>query len=109
VGSSVIALGGCCNLAVVLANGGRMPVDIAGLPVDQRMDLASLSSVSSTHALLDSSTRLPMLADRFTAYPFPGIASPGDVLMAVGFILMAALAMQRPRSARKDVALEEAA
>jgi hypothetical protein len=50
-----------------------------------------------------------MLADRFTAYPFPGIASPGDVLMAVGFILMAALAMQRPRSARKDVALEEAA
>jgi hypothetical protein len=29
--------------------------------------------------------------------------------MAVGFILMAALAMQRPRSARKDVALEEAA
>jgi len=94
----LLIVGGLANQAVRLANGGRMPVDIASLPPDTQLDLANLARDSSTYRLAGPDTRLPWLDDRFPVPIFPGIASLGDILVATGIICMAAaLTVARPR------------
>lgn len=90
----MLALGLGCNLAVILANGGFMP-----LPWDAAASLASpsilnsleigarISSGSKDILLLNPQIALPWLADRFVAphfLPYRFAYSLGDIFLAVG-------------------------
>jgi hypothetical protein len=76
-GPWLVALGGVCNLAVVLANGGVMPVAFEG----------TLGSPLYTRA---DQARLAVLGDQL---PIGGwIVSPGDVLMGLGLVVLVASA-----------------
>jgi hypothetical protein len=87
------ALGAYCNEIVRAANGGRMPVE--GNDV-----LAAVNSRSSTYALAGPHTNFAWLDDRFTLPPpFPGIASAGDILIAIGMAWFVAMLMLRQPSA----------
>ena len=78
------ALGAACNEIVRGANGGYMPVDGSQL-------IAGLGRSANTYVLAGAHTRLPWLDDRFALPPpFPGIASAGDILIAVGMAWLAA-------------------
>jgi hypothetical protein len=94
------ALGAYCNEVVRAANGGLMPVE--GHDV-----LAAVGNRASTYTLAGPHTNLAWLDDRFTLPPpFPGIASAGDILIAVGMAWFVAMLMLRRPSA---VAAEDAA
>lgn len=93
-GMPVLALGLACNLAVIIANGGFMPLTtdaasrlvsqivLDGLVVGERV-----SSASKDILLPDASIRLPWLADRFVPpqnMPYRFAFSLGDVFIAIG-------------------------
>ena len=83
------ALGAACNEIVRGANGGYMPVDGNQL-------LAGLGGSASTYVLAGPHTRLAWLDDRFALPPpFPGIASAGDILIAIGMAWLAATIIVR--------------
>ncbi|HET9848385.1 MAG TPA: DUF5317 family protein [Candidatus Dormibacteraeota bacterium] len=83
------ALGACCNEVVRGANGGYMPVDGAQL-------LAGLGRAANTYILAGPQTQLAWLDDRFTLPPpFPGIASLGDILIAIGTAWLVATVVVR--------------
>ena len=91
------ALGAYCNEVVRAANGGSMPVE--GHDV-----LAAVNSRTTTYVLAGPHTNFAWLDDRFTLpAPFPGIASAGDILIAVGMAWFVAMLMLR----RPDVAAAE--
>src|SRR5207248_3141048 len=72
------ALGAYCNELVRAANGGRMPVEGHGM-------LSTLGNRTDTYVLSGPHTNFAWLDDRFQLpAPFPGIASAGDILIAVG-------------------------
>ena len=91
------ALGAYCNEIVRAANGGRMPVE--GHDV-----LAAVSSRTDTYVLAGPHTNFAWLDDRFILpAPFPGIASAGDILIAIGMAwFVASLMLRRPRQAAAD-------
>ena len=93
-GMIVLTLGLGCNLAVILANGGFMP-----LPVEAATRLVSqevldglvlgerISHTSKDILLPEASIRLPWLADRFispSSLPYRFAFSAGDVFIAFG-------------------------
>jgi hypothetical protein len=83
------ALGAYCNEVVRAANGGRMPVE--GHDV-----LAAVNSRASTYELAGPHTNFAWLDDRFLLPPpFPGIASAGDILIAIGMAWFVAMLMLR--------------
>lgn len=87
------ALGGLSNVAVVAANGGRMPVVVPG--TGRAGDFTD-----GSHAALTAATRLSWLADRFSMPVFPGVASPGDALVVLGMVwLIVEMMVRRPRIA----------
>ena len=87
------ALGAYCNEVVRAANGGRMPVE--GHDV-----LAAVNSRADTYALAGPLTNFAWLDDRFTLPPpFPGIASAGDILIAIGMAWFVAMLMLRQPAA----------
>ena len=94
------ALGACCNEIVRAANGGQMPVEGQGV-------LTALSNRAATYVLAGPHTNLAWLDDRFSLPPpFPGIASVGDILIAIGMAwFVATLMLRRP----SVVAAEDAA
>lgn len=97
-GMPVLMLGLACNLVVILANGGFMPltVDAASRLVSQAV-LNSLiigeriSSASKDILLPETRILLPWLADRFVPpqnMPYRFAFSLGDVFVAVGAFWM---------------------
>jgi hypothetical protein len=94
------ALGAYCNEVVRAANGGRMPVE--GYDV-----MGAVSRSANTYVLAGPGTNFAWLDDRFTLPPpFPGIASVGDMLIAIGMAWFVAMLMLRRPAA---VATEDAA
>jgi hypothetical protein len=91
------ALGTYCNEVVRAANGGRMPVE--GNDV-----LAAVNSRSSTYTLAGPHTNFAWLDDRFVLPPpFPGIASAGDILIAIAMAwFVATLMLRRPVTAAAE-------
>jgi uncharacterized protein DUF5317 len=97
------ALGAYCNELVRAANGGRMPVEGDGM-------LSTLGNRTDTYVLSGPHTNFAWLDDRFQLpAPFPGIASAGDILIAIGMAWFVATLMLRPdrQAAATDVADED--
>jgi hypothetical protein len=95
--AACLVLGGLCNEIVRAANGGRMPVETADLPPALRNDFAGLTHDSTTYLVAGPGTALRWLADRFPVPVFPGVASVGDILVAIGIVWLAAsLTMAHP-------------
>jgi hypothetical protein len=93
-------LGAYCNEVVRAANGGRMPVEGGDV-------MAAVNSRASSYALAGPHTNFAWLDDRFTLPPpFPGIASAGDILIAIGMAWFVAMLMLRrpPAVAAEDEA-----
>jgi len=87
------ALGAYCNEIVRAANGGRMPVDGHGV-------MAEVGSRANTYLLADAHTNFAWLDDRFRLpAPFPGIASAGDILIAIAMAWLVASLMLRSSAA----------
>jgi len=97
------ALGAYCNELVRAANGGRMPVE--GHDV-----LAAVTSRARTYVPAGPLTNFAWLDDRFTLPPpFPGIASAGDMLIAIGIAWFVAMLMLRsPRAVVAEDAADDA-
>ncbi len=96
-GMPLVAVGLLMNLAVIAANGGRMPVSATVL---QSVGLGRLvpalgAGEVPTHALMGEATRLAFLGDVLRLPPpfwRPCAFSPGDAFLAVGaFWLVQAL------------------
>jgi hypothetical protein len=111
-GTRVAAAGVLLNLAVVFANGGKMPVSLTALDAVQ-MPAARLAYLvagrSLTHAVMRPGTALGFLADVLYLPP-PLRRSPvfsvGDIVLAGGLFLLIQDAMAR--SARSRAALTSA-
>jgi hypothetical protein len=89
------ALGAYCNEIVRAANGGRMPVDGHGV-------LAEVGNRANTYVLADAHTNFAFLDDRFhLPAPFPGIASAGDILIALAMAWLVASLMLRSSAAAR--------
>ena len=83
------AAGAYCNEVVRAANDGRMPVEGGGT-------LATLGGPGDTYMLAGPATNFSWLDDRFhLPAPFPGIASAGDILIAIGVAWFVAHLMVR--------------
>ena len=87
------ALGAFCNEIVRAANGGYMPVEGSGL-------MSGLGA-ANTYVVATPRTALAMLDDRIhLPAPFPGIASAGDILIAIGLAWLVAAVVARRHVAR---------
>jgi hypothetical protein len=100
----VIAVGALLNLAPIVAN-GRMPYTAAGA---RAIGLAA-PVYSSKNAPADGHTRLAYLGDSIPIPPLHKIASPGDVLIALGTATFIAAAMRRRREAETVTGLQPVA
>jgi hypothetical protein len=97
------ALGAYFNEIVRAANDGRMPVDGHGV-------MAEVGSRANTYVLADAHTNFAWLDDRFhLPAPFPGIASAGDILIAIAMAwLVASLMLRGPAAVTGEPASEGA-
>ncbi len=88
-GLLVLTIGAALNLIVVVANGGRMPVAPA---------VASIHGNVGQYTPMTDSTHLSWLGDWIGLPAHLGVYSPGDVIIAAGIFLVAALASHGPRT-----------
>jgi hypothetical protein len=92
-GLALVALGAISNLAAIVANGGVMPTTpeaLAAAGLDPREGF-------SNSAILDDPALAP-LTDIFALppwLPFANVFSIGDVLIALGIVLVIAIGMRR--------------
>lgn len=86
----IVALGLALNLAVVLANGARMPVE-PSLAAAGPSALATHGSLGQ-YVLAGAGTRLAWLDDRIPAF---GALSAGDLVMTLGLLVTAFAATRR--------------
>lgn len=98
-----LGAGSLANMVVILANGGKMPVDGDALVAMgcQALRDALATGQSLTNTLVSPTTRVPWLADVLVGSPpfsKPTMFSAGDVLLAVGvFILVQKTMVYRER------------
>jgi hypothetical protein len=103
-GMKVIALGLLLNLAVVIANGGYMPVSPQALAlkegrVPSAEEYGRWRSRSKDVVLDRSETRLWLLSDIFVIpkpLPFTSVLSIGDLLLAAGAFIVVYRQMLSP-------------
>jgi hypothetical protein len=102
-GMAFIGLGAALNFAVMMANGGKMPVSVPAVRyVHMEKDLRS---DMVRHRLMDDNTRLPLLADiiplrgpavhgpaavamKLVSPSIPGVMSIGDGVFSFGLFLV---------------------
>lgn len=87
-----IIAGVLLNFMVIMANGGKMPVDVSGFdPEIYKTSLQVLASGKDlTHGILNESTRLWYLGDVIhfkKPYPLPKSLSIGDFAMMAGVFI----------------------
>lgn len=93
-GMPIVALGSISNLAAIVANGGAMPADPAAL-VTAGLDGAG----DHTNSVVLANPALQPLTDIFALpawFPLANVYSVGDVLIALGIVIVIATAMRRP-------------
>jgi hypothetical protein len=105
-GASLLAMGACLNLAVMIANGGYMPVTLAALErsghLDRRVirDDGVYVTGSKDVVLPESEIRLGFLADSLSLprpIPLAASFSLGDLFIAGGASAFVYTAISRPR------------
>ncbi len=71
--------------------------------------MAAVNSRASSYALAGPHTNFAWLDDRFTLPPpFPGIASAGDILIAIGMAwFVAMLMLRRPDAMAEEDAVDD--
>lgn len=116
VGMPIIGLGLAMNLTVMLANGGYMPITRealiqAGKEYRLKEFDAGARPLSSKDVLLPKEeTKLWILSDIFVApppFPIPSIFSPGDVMLAIGALVMIVAGTRRRLSRAETLAPDE--
>ena len=95
---AVVTLGGLLNFLVMAANAGRMPVDLGLLRAAGKPHLAVriAQGTAFRHEPLTPDTRLAFLGD---VIPLPrpfNVPSIGDVVLAVGLMLLVWHGMRNP-------------
>ena len=90
----LVTLGAALNLIVVVANGGRMPVD-ATLAARQLGGILAERGHIGQYAVMGPDTHLGFLGDWVSLGPLPEAYSPGDVLIAMGIALVILISIHR--------------
>lgn len=90
------------NLAVMVANGGRMPVDVSAARQLAPEDMpALLAGQIGKHLAMSGQTHLNMLGDIFylhAPYPHHTIISLGDLVFSIGVFLFLQMSMVKGRT-----------
>jgi Family of unknown function (DUF5317) len=92
-GMPLIGLGAASNLAAIVANGGYMPAAPGALAA-----LGRAEGTSYSNSAVVSDPALAPLTDLFampTWLPFANVFSVGDILIAVGVVVVIVAAMRR--------------
>lgn len=93
-GMPIVAVGAACNLAAIVANGGRMPADPGALAA------AGIEVTGATNSVVVSNPALAPLTDVMAipaGVPLANVFSIGDILIGVGVATVITLAMRRGR------------
>ncbi|HSS62617.1 MAG TPA: DUF5317 domain-containing protein [Candidatus Limnocylindrales bacterium] len=90
----LVTAGGVLNLVVVLANGGRMPVD-ATLAARQLGGVLAQRGHIGQYTLMGPDTHLNPLGDWISLGPLPEAYSLGDLLIAMGIALVILISLHR--------------
>jgi len=93
-GMAIVALGSISNLAAIIANGGSMPADAGALATAGFTDPGS-----HTNSVVLEHPNLQPLTDIFAipaGIPMANVFSVGDVLIALGIVVLIATLMRRP-------------
>lgn len=110
IGLWFIGFGALSNALVMLFNGGRMPVDIS-LAGNQSYMADSIDLIvrgmDNKHAVINTATKLPILADIISVPSFLGLGMPiisiGDIIVAIGlFVLCLQFCLYCGKSPFKD-------
>jgi len=102
-----IGLGAFFNALVMMLNGGRMPVDVSVLNdkvyTSGALDLI-LRGSDNKHVAIESTTKIPILADIIGIPGFLGVGMPiisiGDIIVAVGLFLLCLQFIVVPRNTK---------
>src|SRR4029079_16315647 len=93
-GMALMALGAISNLVAIVLNGGYMPADAGA-----RAALGKTPPTTYSNSAIVAEPVLKPLTDIFalpTWLPFHNVFSVGDVLIAVGVVVVIVAAMRRP-------------
>src|SRR5712692_3774817 len=90
----LVTAGALCNLIVVAANGGRMPVSV-DIAKAQLGGVLFQRGTIGQYTLMGPDTHLGFLGDWLSVWPLPQAYSPGDLLIAMGLALVILVAMHR--------------
>jgi Family of unknown function (DUF5317) len=99
-GMAIVAVGAACNLTAIVANGGYMPADPGA-----RAALGAVEPTVYSNSAVIPHPALGMLTDIFAmpaGMPFANVFSVGDVIIAVGIMVVIISAMRRAPGARPD-------